>query len=366
LHPAVLETQIVHEVPVDERSPRRIADEFRRRVDEGLRIKPAGSARRDPESLLSSGYTPRYRFEVFGVEFYLTNVRDDDNFRFFVAYVILPGDRRAWPRIFYKDSSLVWRSPTHYIRSESDNWIGKGDLKTGVVDGELMEYSAEETTNLPLEIQAPLDVLSRRASNIRGDRRAVDLILRRAPDGRFEPYEDFLAPRRNAMADPGNRIHGGRFIADFEREGDPSSLRFVPGFEPDFGRGLLERKSQMSRFYGGKVWKLRFLSKNGKIQYQFCATTDHAWIIPPQTLTTQLSSYAVRTVDVNAHEDLFVPGYEYHFIDETEDPPVLLSQIPKGYAGPANPVDPSRADASAWLEALPVIREFRRKVSLPD
>ena len=84
--------------------------------------------------------------------------------------------------------------------------------------------------------------------------------------------------------------------------------------------------------------------------------------MPPQATTTQLSTYGVRTVDVLADDDLFVPGWEYHFYDFDEDPPLLVSQIPAGYAGRPNRDEPSRADTSAWLDALPVIREFRRKV----
>ena len=61
-------------------------------------------------------------------------------------------------------------------------------------------------------------------------------------------------------------------------------------------------------------------------------------------------------------EDLSIPGYEYHFIDEAEDPPTLHRQIPEGFAGEASAVDPSRADASAWLEALPVVKAFREQV----
>ena len=97
-------------------------------------------------------------------------------------------------------------------------------------------------------------------------------------------------------------------------------------------------------------------------QYQFGAGPHQVWIIPPQTLTTELMSYGLRTVDVNADEDVFVPGYEYHFMDDAEEPPVLHSQIPAGFAGAASTVDPSRADASPWLERLPVVREFRRTV----
>jgi hypothetical protein len=86
------------------------------------------------------------------------------------------------------------------------------------------------------------------------------------------------------------------------------------------------------------------------------------WIIPPQATTTELTSYGLRSVDVIADEDMCLPGYEYHFLDETEDPPVFVSQIPEGYAGPVNEVDDSRADASPWLNQLPVVQEFRRRV----
>jgi hypothetical protein len=41
---------------------------------------------------------------------------------------------------------------------------------------------------------------------------------------------------------------------------------------------------------------------------------------------------------------------------------VLVNQIPAGFVGAASEFDPSRADASPWLDRLPVIREFRRKI----
>ncbi len=73
-------------------------------------------------------------------------------------------------------------------------------------------------------------------------------------------------------------------------------------------------------------------------------------------------SYGVRTIDVMADEDVFIPGYEYHFVDDTENPPVLVSQIPQGFVGEASEFDPSRADASPWLDRLPVVQEFRSRV----
>jgi hypothetical protein len=117
-----------------------------------------------------------------------------------------------------------------------------------------------------------------------------------------------------------------------------------------------------SRFYGGAIRKFRILSRNRRIQYQFVAAPRHVWINPPQATTTEITSYGVRSIDVHAAEDLCVPGYEYHFIDETSRPPALHSQIPEGFAGESSDLDPARVDASAWIEQLPVIRRFRREV----
>ncbi len=226
---------------------------------------------------------------------------------------------------------------------------------------DLVFASAEETTNLPLELQHGLDLASRAGSK-RRDTRATGLVLRRAPDHRTEPYADFSTPRARAYADPRNRIHGGKSIATFTRAGDPTSLRFVAGFEPDFRKGRIDETRSKSRIYGGTIRKFRFLSRNRKIQYQFIAGPRHAWIIPPQTTQTALTSYGVRPIDVETDEDLCLPGYEYHFIDPNADPPTLFSQIPPGFAGRPSTVDPDRADASPWIEKMPVIQRFRAEV----
>ena len=70
---------------------------------------------------------------------------------------------------------------------------------------------------------------------------------------------------------------------------------------------------------------------------------------------------AAAAAEVEHAEDLCGPGYEYDFLAETVDPPLLHSQIPAGYVGRQSEVDPMRADAAPWLDKLPVIREFRRR-----
>ena len=67
----------------------------------------------------------------------------------------------------------------------------------------------------------------------------------------------------------------------------------------------------------------------------------------------------MRTVDVEHDDAACVPGFEYHYLDEFEDPPQWHSQIPEGFAGAPNHVDDRRADASRWTHALPLVRQFR-------
>ena len=103
-------------------------------------------------------------------------------------------------------------------------------------------------------------------------------------------------------------MNGGKSIARFLRPNVPESLRFAAGFEPDFRSGLIDVTHSHSRLYEGAVARYRILSRNGRMQYLFFAAPRLAWIGYPQPLTTELSSFGVRTVDVTVPDDLVVPG----------------------------------------------------------
>jgi len=355
------EGRIVDRVRPLDRTRRQVASEFRWLLANGTRLLPAGDARDAPDLLLGRKYVPRHAVSLFDVTYYLTDFRFEEGLNFFVGYVALSSGNGArppalYPRIFYKDSALVWRVASHISRD--DGWIGKGDVR--VVrdrDGERL-VSDEDSSNLPFEIQVAFDEISRRRKATRDDE-AVRLVLRGAPANRIRPYADFSGPRRRAAAEC--PLHRGRPVARIARQGDPGSLRFARGFEPDFDR-ILEIGRSASRLYGGVVHKYRIASRNGLIQYQFITSPTHVWLNAPQALTTEITSYGIRALHVPADEEIFVPGFEFHFMDDSVDPPELYSQIPTGWAGKPNPVDPERADAAAWIEALPVVREFRRRV----
>lgn len=347
-------------------TPAQVGRQFMALLDEGARLLPAGTARNNPRKLLALGYVPGYRVSLFDATLYLTAPRQNEDIRFLVAYVSIddgsPGPIRLYPRIFYKDISLTWRSASHWIRTDHENWIGKGDVKVVHYDGKEHDESDEATTDLPLEIQTALEAVSRTRKRIRYDDEAVGLVLRRAPAHRIAPYRDFTAPRRRAEEDPRNLVNRGRPIAHFTRQNDPTSLRFVRGYAPDFDEGVLEVARGTSKIYHGLLRRYRIVSENRRVQYFFIAAPRHAWIASCQATSTELSSYGLRTVDAEVPDHLVLPAYEYHYLDTSTEPPEHYSQVPHGYAGDPSHVDASRVDTSRWLEEMPVIRDFRRKV----
>lgn len=345
-------------------TPRQVTREFDRLIRNGAALSIAGKARRQPGLLFDRGLKPKHKIELFDTVFYLTNVRQIPELRFLVGFVLqeVRGKPVFYPRIIYKDLSLAWRSASHFSIADDQIWVGKGDVRIDQDGAYETVESIEATTDLPLEIQTVVETLpgySRRAANGDG---ILELVLRQSSPSRVEPFADFTTPRIQAQKDPRHLIHRGRAIARFRRRNDPRSLEVVKGYEPDFSDGILERSRSRSRLYGGVLRRFRILSTNRKIQYYFIAGTKHAWVLPPQATTTELSSYGVRTIDVVAPDDLFVPGYEYHHVEQTSEGERFYSQIPDGYAGAVCPLDDAKADASPWLNRLPMIQAFRREV----
>lgn len=334
-------------------SPAAVRREFLARLAAGatLVVPPEGAARR--RRVLLAKHLPRHVVRLFGTSYYLGDALFDDHIGFLIGYVATAAaPRRLHARAFYKDSSLLWRVASHVERHDGSLWIGKGDTRVEERDGWEYHVTAEETANLPLELQAAFDEVSRRRKRRRDDH-AIELVTRRAPTGRLRPYADFSGPlRRAARLWRANR---GRPVARFTRPLDPRSLVFAPGCEPDLARGVLERSTTHSAYFGGRIEKTRVLSRDRRLQYLFLASPTHVWLAPPQPLTSELSSFGVRVHGVEAPEELSVPGYEYHSDEE--------SQIPRGFAGPAHRDDPDRADARAWLDALPIVRAYRRRFS---
>ena len=354
-------TAIVPDTAAADQTPREISREFRRLLDSGHELRVDGQAKTNPLGLLGRGYKPKYVVDLFDTRFFLCDLRLSHDLKLMPAYV-LPAPRqqprkpRIHARVFYKDSSLVWRAASHYINTPDDQWIGKGAVKWLSKWGERGWVSAEETTNLPFEMQAALDDVSQRSARAKGDAKILFLVLRNAPANRIRPYFDFEGPRAKAMAVAANRINNNRPIAWFEDEDDPRSLKFAPQFGPDF-KAVIDVSTSYSRMYDGKIRKYRIASRNRRIQYMFVAGPNHVWLIHPQATTVELSTFGLRTVDVVADEDMSIPGYE--FFDNTGDGEVD-DQIPPGFAGGVCPHDPDRADASPWNDRMPVVRAFRR------
>jgi len=360
----VIPTKVVRSVKRADVDPRQVVNEFENLLRKGAPLRIAGKAARDPDLLWRKRLKPKHKIRLFETDFYLTNVLQIPELRFFVGFVVqsVNDQPTIYPRIIYKDLSLAWRSASHFSILNGSIWVGKGDVRIDQHDGFETVESIEATTDLPTEMQTAVEKLlaeTRRAANGDG---IMELVLRQAPSAQVEPFADFRRPRAAAQADPKNLINHGQPVAWFAMPGDPKSLKLVDGFQPDFQDGIMERSRSRSRLYGGTLRRFRILSENRKIQYYFIAGARHVWIYPPQSTTTELTSFGVRTIDVKADDDLFIPGYEYHHWEQTDNGLELYSQIPDGYAGAVCPVDDVKADASPWLDQIPLIQEFRKQV----
>jgi len=102
-----------------------------------------------------------------------------------------------------------------------------------------------------------------------------------------------------------------------------------------------------------------------------CRTTGHpvpvrprvrgTLIIPPQALSTEITPFGVRAIDVHAAEECASRASSTAM--STRPPSADTAQPDSGgFAGEPSELDPARLDASAWIERLPVIRDFRAKV----
>jgi len=368
----LIPTAIVPSAELSDASPASVTREFGKLLELDSRLIVVGDARDNPDDLFDHGLKPKFKISLFDTQYFLTGIQQIPELRFVVGYIVQPrrsrrtgSNRPAFDisaRIIYKDLSLVWRTTSHFTFVDNAIWIGKGDIRSRIVGDDEYITSDESTTDVPLEILTALEHLTVKTRRPRQGRKSIDLVLRRARGDRIRPFSDFTNPRRRAFANPRNRINRGRTIARFTRKNDPTSLKIRAGFEPDFSDGIVERSQTRSSMYGGTLNRFRILSENRKIQYFFIAGPHHVWIIPPQALTTELSSFGVRTIDVIADDDLFIPGYEYHYYEDTPNGSQLHSQIPAGFVGETCPSHEDKADASPWLEKIPVIQQFRREI----
>ena len=343
-------------VSADSASSSQIERAFRRSLAGGRKLVASGSATSDPSVLLSGGFTPKSKLSLFGTDIYLTRPRQNPDLRFFVAYVA-PAQQpsKMFARIFYKDISLIWRCASHLFLDGDEMWIGKGDVRVDHRGGYAYTESVESTTDLPFELQTAIELLNR-AKSVRQEFAVLGKVLRPATRNRIRAYSDFTGPRTRAR-NQGRIIAKDKKVVHFKNLRDPSSLEVLPGYEPDWDDGLVETYSHPSRLYGGTVTRYRFMSMNREIQHLLFLAPKHAWMIPPQALNTDITSFAVRSTDVNFDEEAYVPGFEYHFEEAGE----LHSQIPEGYVGALSEIDDSRADASAWLNQIPLLQELRKR-----
>src|SRR3569832_286665 len=162
----LLATAIIPSVEASPLDAKQVRAAFHALLAAGAKLQPAGLARLTPGPLLRGRYAPTSLIELFDTRFFLSDYFQTPQLRFFVAEVVQAGPdgrvRSIYPRIIYKDGSLVWRCASHMVSSDDDFWFGKGDVRTRIEGDEEHWESVESTTDVPFEMQPALEVVARR------------------------------------------------------------------------------------------------------------------------------------------------------------------------------------------------------------
>ncbi len=313
------------------------------------------------EELMNAGFQPHYKIVVNGVAYYVSEPYTPSHGRASFVYYFYrknpkTGEEEIFTRSVYRSNSQnVLRVASH--RRPERRWIGKG--------------LGQATTTLPLELQSTFEKIYQTAlSKGKLEKKEAFYEILRAKDSHM-PADSFMksmiAYERGEEAEqkdekePEEQILIGKFN-EHDRDqiefikgemifprGIPETFGFTPGFEPDFENGVVETFETDNPVYGGKVTSYRIISKNKEAQYLFNVDMKgRVWIGDVQGTHSEITRFGVRKNTIYIPSDFLTPANEYE------------SEIPEGYKGEWQHSD--YWDASAYIDKLPVVQEFRDKV----
>ena len=258
-----IETAILPGVQPDPRDPRALATEFRAALADGVRLRPSGEAKQDPTPAANSPLRGALSHRPLPGSNLSDRVplRRQPEFHGRVRRTV--GVLRSRRRVrttrgsSTKDSSLVWRVATHFVRSEDDNWIGKGDTKWELIRRRrvLVQRGGDR--------EPAFSRCRKRSTSLAGAARSHGGITTRsrsscsaATEIASNPFAEFVTPRRRAAER--YRIHGGKPIARFHSQGRSQHAALREGLRTGLPtRGWWTQSSSHSKLYGGPVTKFR-------------------------------------------------------------------------------------------------------------
>ncbi|MDP3703201.1 MAG: cysteine peptidase family C39 domain-containing protein, partial [Candidatus Omnitrophota bacterium] len=308
---------------------------FDKQIASGVPLRIYGDA--SFNELDKVGLGPKHQVQFGQDHFYISDAFIDAGGRTaFLAYLLHRDSTTGQPVIFvnayYKSNSQnVWRAASHH----AGPWIGKGFGEAGQM--------------LPMELQSTFE-------HIVASQRASQGVYEKP--GRFFDVLGFdvQGPMVSMVVGGPNRV----VIAELNHAGQTNPalanhhINFRPGYEPDFHRGVVEHFQADNPVYS-KVTSYVILSANRQVQYLFNVDgAGRVWVGGVQGTSETLIRQGVRRDNLQyvVPEELLTPAFEY------------LKQMPTGYLEARNvhPRNLQYADASAFLNKISVIQEFRRHV----
>ncbi|MBL4845799.1 MAG: hypothetical protein JKY65_09750 [Planctomycetes bacterium] len=332
--------QLLPHLPAESRNE----DVLRRAVaygsEEGYEYK--GGPQITADYLRQNGFEPRWRAEIEGVRYHISQPFQAAGRVAYIAYVEEEGQVHV--RVYYASQSQgIWRAASHRQTGLrhigiGEGWIGKGNPH-------------EESTDLPFEL---ISELSRRQTTVRTDlsEEQGDLIFYGALEvksredyaaGNSHPTEGFFPAEARAIGSFSQHIQQG------ERSwGSPETFSFgESGDAPDFSRVVSTEQIQSPMY--GAITAYIFASHNGRLNYLiYREGGGKAWVASVQDVTSGVTSRGARRQIVDAL-NITMPLNEYR------------DQIPHDYRGEQK--DRSYWDAWEYIKRLPFMTDLYQNMN---
>lgn len=310
----------------------------------GLKMfKPAAISMKE---LAKMDLMPAHKIVFGNYKYFISPLFDIGGRPACICYFYRPADNgnghELYVRAFYKSNShAIWKVDSHrvHIKPSDDKeldearkgWFGKG--------------INQESVTLPSEIQSSMNeiISAHYGQNLAQNKKLNNSFYRVVlKESTRRPPKEFT---RSMVYEP----EISKRFAHFKKPNDPESLEIYAGYGPELDKPPLEKYSEYNEHYRGIVDSYVINSKNGALHYIFNVSKKRkVWISAVQSSSALLTRFGVKREKIKVPTGLMVQAQEY------------LDEIPKGFAGKR--VHSVYYDASAWVDKLPINKEFREKV----
>ncbi|MBI2140469.1 hypothetical protein HYU14_06085 [Candidatus Woesearchaeota archaeon] len=307
------------------------------------------------DDLIELNLGPLTSLEYQGKNYYLSPSFKFNGYPSMVLYYDHK-DGTIYARCLYKsNSAAVWRTLSHYLSADR-GWYGKGiEHEESVVYPHPLQPMFESQWKPHF---SHLKTKTLTDGTVRNNSEFIFLGLATHGKGWYGFKKSF------SLYNP-KKIEIGKFEGEI-----PESYKFIPGFEPEFNK-LEKFKPMFSSCFSADCDTYLCPSVNGQLSFLFFLEPklNRAWIGSIQVTEFRPNLYGTNTNIVSLAsivQNKLLTDKTYVKTNHLVCPAAEYSnQIPPLPGVTYESFGGSYSDAGPYVERLPVIREFRKKIEVP-